>query len=121
VARPKKDPEEKKDKRLTLYFTQAEFEQLNIISESIASDKTKIITKALNNYLKALENPPPALKQASYEQIMSREKEQVNGYICSQGHPFWLEWAWPSEPVCCPCCGAKEIKNAWSGLVRKGF
>jgi len=54
MARPKKDPGEKKDKRLTLYLTKSEHEQLNLLSESIASDKTKIIGKALSNYLKKL-------------------------------------------------------------------
>lgn len=22
----------------------------------------------------------------------------LSGYICAQGHVFWLEWAWPAPP-----------------------
>ena len=121
MARPKKEPGEKKTERLTLYFTPGESERLNIISESMTLDKTKVIGKALEQYVKTLEDPPQNLRKASYEQIMQQDKEKVNGYICAQGHTFWLEWVWPAPPLSCPCCGEKNIKSTWAGIVKKGF
>lgn len=60
---------------------------MNLLSESTALDKTKIVTKAINNYIKSLESPPPPLRRAAHEEIMTREKEQVDGYICARGAP----------------------------------
>lgn len=121
MARPKKDSSEKRDKRLTLYLTGAELDLLNTVASGLDTDKTKVVTKSLNRYIKSLEDPPPTLRQASYEQIMQQDKEQLNGYICAKGHAFWLQWEWPSPPICCPCCGEKEIKHGWAGIVKKGF
>lgn len=121
MARPKKDPDEKKSERLTLYFTPGEAERLSILSISMSLDKTKVISKALEQYVKTLENPPPALRQASHEKIMQENNERLNGFICAQGHAFWLEWIWPAPPLSCPCCGEKVIKSTWAGIVKKGF
>ncbi|MCL6479643.1 MAG: hypothetical protein K6T65_14780, partial [Peptococcaceae bacterium] len=45
----------------------------------------------------------------------------LGGYVCSKGHAFWLDDAWPSPPDRCPCCGEKSIKRTWAGIVRRGF
>ncbi len=121
VARPKKADTEKRTERLTVYLTPIEAERLNILASSLELDKTKIIGKALEGYVKQLADPPVAIRQAKHEQIMDQDREQVTGFICSRGHAFWLEWNWPSPPVSCPCCGEKDIKSTWAGMVTKGF
>lgn len=121
MARPKKDPGEKRDKRLTLYLTSTEYDQLNLLAEASNLDKTKIMNRALQQHFKTLEEPPPALRLAKQEQIMNQDKLQVSGYVCANGHPFWIESVWPSPPEYCPCCGDKNIKSAWGGITRKGI
>ncbi len=121
MARPKKDPGERRDKRLTLYLTSPELEQLNLLAGASELDKTKILNRALQRYFKTLEEPPRALRQAKREQIMNRDKEQVSGYICVKGHPFWIESTWPSPPEYCPCCGVRDVMSTWGGMVKKGF
>lgn len=51
MARPKKSAEEKRDKRLTLYLTQAEEEQLNGTVERLKQDKTKFCLDAIREHL----------------------------------------------------------------------
>ncbi len=121
MARPKKEPQEKRDKRLTLYLTGQEREQLQILSESTGLDKTKIIARALRDYIKTLEDPPSVLRKERQHEIMRAEQEQVSGYVCMNGHLLWLEWTWPSPPTYCPCCGADEFKSTWAGVVKKGL
>lgn len=121
MARPKKDPGDKRDKRLTLYLTGKEEEQLNILAESTGLNKTKIIASAMQQYVKTLEDPPPALRKEKLHEIMRMERESVDGYVCKDGHPFWLERVWPSPPDYCPCCGTREIKTTWTGNVKKGL
>lgn len=121
MARPKKPKSEKKDKRLTVYFTEEESQALSHLIQHLNLDKAKIITKALEQYVAQLENPPERIRKAKTENIMKETKEQLNGYVCSRGHTFWLERAWPSPPVSCPACGDRELKETWFGVVRKGF
>lgn len=121
MARPKKRSDEKKSERLTMYFTPGEFEMLNTLSASRGIDKTKIISQGLNIFLKTLEDPPDNIKRATYEAIMKKDKEDVRGYVCNNGHPFWIEGTWPNEPRNCPCCGSESIKACWDGFVKKGY
>lgn len=121
MARPKKDPEEKRDKRLTVYLTSRELAQLKLLAESMGVNKAKIISGALQEYVKTLENPPPALRKEKLHEIMNAEQERVNGYVCTKGHPLWLEWVWPSPPEHCPCCGIREFKETWTGVVKRGL
>ena len=121
MARPKKNPETKRDKRLTLYLTGGEEEQLNLLAESTGINKTKIIARALQDYVKRLEDPPEPIKKSRLHEVMSVDKESVKGYACVSGHLLWLEWAWPSPPERCPCCGNDEFISTWSGIVKKGL
>lgn len=121
MARPKKSEEEKKDKRLTFYMTEEEETRLNSVATHLDLEKTKIVAKALTQFLATLENPPDGLKQARHEKIMQSDTEPGQGYICARGHAFWLEWDWPSPPRSCPMCGEQQIKHTWSGRILKGF
>lgn len=121
MARPKKPPGEKRDKRLTLYLTSKEEELLNNLAESKGLNKTKIIALAMQQYVQTLEEPPPALQKERVHEIMRVEQEPVNGYVCKKGHPFWLEYVWPSNPRDCPCCGTEEVYSTWAGYVKKGM
>jgi len=76
VARPKKDPGEKRENRLTLYLTSREEEELNLLAESMGVNKTKIITRALQNYVKTLENSPPVLRKNKMHEVMRLEEER---------------------------------------------
>lgn len=51
MARPKKDAAERRDRRLTLYLTQAEEEQLNTTTERLKQDKTKFCLDAIREHL----------------------------------------------------------------------
>ncbi len=121
MARPKKPISEKKEKRLTVYFTEEKNQALSHLSQHLNLDKTKVLTQALEQYVAQLENPPEPIRKAKTENIMKETKEQLIGYVCSRGHAFWLESAWPSPPVSCPACGDRGIKETWFGVVRRGF
>ena len=121
MARPKKDPEAKRNKRLTLYLTGGEEDQLNLLAESTGINKTKIIARALQDYVKRLEDPPEPIKKNRLHDVMSVDKESVKGYVCGNGHLLWLEWAWPSDPMYCPCCGTDHFYSTWDGTVQKGL
>ncbi|BAF60627.1 hypothetical DNA-binding protein [Pelotomaculum thermopropionicum SI] len=121
MPRPKKQPGEKRDRRLTVYLTEKEEDRLNMIAGHLGIDKAKFVVKAINNEIARLENPPAQLAQARYEDIIKKDVEYLSGYVCSNGHAFWLDDAWPSPPERCPCCGERSIKRTWAGIVRRGF
>lgn len=121
MARPFKLEEERRTQRLTLYFTPPEEDRLNTLAEVLHTDKTKLILTALERYVRSLETPPEPLRQARQEEIMRLTQDRVNGYVCTNGHAFWLEAAWPSPPKRCPACGTSDLKAAWGGMVKKGF
>ena len=121
MARPKKDPGDKRDKRLTVYLTGKEEKMLNMLAESTDLSKNSIISKAMDQYVNTLEDPPPRLRKEKLNDIMRLDEERVRGYYCTAGHPIWLEWTWPSPPEHCPCCGGREFRETWDGVVKKGF
>lgn len=121
MARPKKAISEKRNKRLTIYLTEDEEAQLNGISKQLDIEKAKFVVKAINNEINGLDNPPEILVKAKNKAILESQLEEVRGYICENGHIFWLDWTWPSPPNGCPCCNAKTNFTTWSGRVSKGF
>jgi hypothetical protein len=121
MARPSKPEPERRTERLTVYLTRQEEEQLNSLSQAANTDKTKIAVTALNRYIQSLEDPPEALRRAKQEAIMRQDREQVAGFVCSKGHTFWLEAAWPAPPRACPACGTDSLMATWSGTVKKGW
>lgn len=121
MARPKKDPKEKKDKRLTHYMTEDQEKRLELVSDFLNEDKTQFVEKAIEERIIRLNEQPPQLRQASHEKIMKEDSQRTKGYICANGHTFWVQWTWPMEPKACPCCGEKEIGRTWNGVVNKGF
>lgn len=121
MARPKKDPKDKKDRRLTHYMTEGQETRLDLVASFLKEDKTEFVQKAIDERINRLDDPPLALIQAKHEQIMNEKQEQVSGFVCARGHAFWIEWVWPSPPRNCPCCGDRSIKSIWSGIVKKGF
>ena len=121
MARPKKDPGDKRDKRLTVYLTGKEEKMLNVLAESTGLSKNSIISKAMDQYVSALEDPPPRLRKEKLNEIMSLDEERVRGYCCTAGHPIWLEWTWPSPPNHCPCCGRSDFTETWTGVVKRGL
>ncbi|MBT9171963.1 MAG: hypothetical protein DDT21_00339 [Syntrophomonadaceae bacterium] len=49
------------------------------------------------------------------------EPEQVVGYICGNGHRFWLDFVWPAPPKRCPACSLPETTQTGYGLVTPGL
>lgn len=121
MARPFKLEGERRTQRLTMYFTPPEEDRLNTLAEALHTDKTKLVLAALEKYVAGLEIPPEPLRKARQEAVMGLKQEHVTGYVCVNGHAFWLEAAWPAPPRRCPACGSTEIKTAWGGMVRRGF
>ncbi len=121
MARPKKDPGDKRDKRFTVYLTGKEEKMLNMLAESTGLRKNNIISKAMDQYVSTMEDPPPRLRKEKIAEVMSLDEEQVRGYICTAGHPLWLEWVWPSPPNHCPCCGRSDFTETWTGVVKRGL
>lgn len=121
MARPQKAMSERRNKRLMIYLTGDEEAKLNGISKQLDTDKAKFVVKAINNEINRLDSPPETFVKAKNKAILESEREEVRGYICENGHIFWLDWTWPSPPNTCPCCNAKDNFATWSGRVLKGF
>ena len=121
MARPNKPADSKRSKRLTVYFTPQEEERLTMVAELLQTDRTKFIIQAIDKAISTLNTPPPSLVQSKEKEIMAKNEELLTGFICSNGHLFWLEWAWPSAPEHCPCCNSKQITTTWAGKIKKGF
>lgn len=121
MARPRKNVEDKRDKRLTFYMTTEEEERLSIIAEHLGMEKTRVVAKALDKWIQTMKEQPEQIKQAKYEKIMELDHEDGEGYICSKGHLFWLESTWPSPPLNCPACEERSFKRTWYGRILRGF
>lgn len=121
MARPRKELEDKRDKRLTFYMTEEERARLDAVAAHLRLDMTKVIAKALDQFVHGLENPPEALSQAFIRNIVNSQREDGEGYVCSHGHPFWIDANWPSKPDFCPLCGDRIIQRTWSGRILRGF
>lgn len=52
MARPTKTAEEKRTYKETIYLNKSEHEQLLLTADKEQIDKSRLIVKALNNYLK---------------------------------------------------------------------
>lgn len=122
MARPKKAANEVRDNRLTIYLTDNEKESLHRVSEAQNRPMTQLVNTAVQEWLNRLIEPPEGLRTARYENIMEQDTEMLRGFICRNGHPFWVEWVQPTNPRCCPVCGSeREIRRIWDGTIRKGF
>lgn len=121
MARPPKPEGERRSRRLTVYLDKQEAETLESLSEATQTDKTKIVIAALKHYTRSMAEPPEPLRRARQEAIMQQDTEQISGFVCSNGHTFWLEAVWPAPPRRCPACGTDSIKATWGGTARRGF
>lgn len=122
MPRPKKSDEAKKDNRLTVYLTDQEQSALKDASEVQNRPMTQIVTTAVHDWLMRLVEPPESMRKARYERIMNEQSLTVTGYTCPQGHVWWIDWAEPMDPRCCPMCGTeRELKRIWGGTVKHGL
>lgn len=115
MARPRKELEDKRDKRLTFYMTEEERARLDAVAAHLRLDKTKVIAQALDQYIHGLESHPEALSQALVGDVVKSQREEGRGYVCSHGHPFWIDADWPSPPEICPLCGDRILQRTWDG------
>lgn len=122
MPRPKKTNTAKKDNRLTVYLTDTEAEALKAVSERDERPMTQIVTSAVREWLLRLLEPPESLRRARHETIMQEQSLMVRGFICANGHTFFIDWVEPKDPMTCPMCGtAREIKRTWGGTVKRGI
>ncbi len=121
MARPRKNEEDKKDKRLTFYMTEEEQQRLNVLADHLGLEKTRIVAKALDTWIHTLENPPEPLKRAFIGKVVKSREEAGEGFVCSNGHPFWVDADWPSPPLCCPICADRHVMRTWAGRILRGF
>ncbi|RIV18359.1 hypothetical protein D2Q93_14165 [Alicyclobacillaceae bacterium I2511] len=83
---------------------------------------TQLVVTAVKAWIEQLLDLPRPLLVARFDGIMHQDIQMLSGYICGRGHPFWMEWATPASPRCCPVCGTKhEIKRIGDGTVRRGL
>ena len=121
MPRPKKQADTKKDNRLTVYLTDTEAEALRAVSERDERPMTQIVTSAVREWLLRLLEPPESLRTARREAIMQEQALMVRGFVCSNGHSFFVDWVEPKEPTTCPICGStRAIKRTWGGTVKRG-
>ncbi len=121
MVRPKKNPADRKENRLTLYLTKAENLRLESLARHLGDNKTTIVTRALEQYIKNHENPPETLQKAAKKEIQELEKDVVRGYYCKNNHLFFIDDALSAEPKLCPYCCTEDIGSIWVGVVKKGF
>lgn len=106
---------------MTVYFTEAEAAEVESIAKFKNTDKAKFVVSAVRSTIDALAVPPPEMAAEKHAAIMDSTTETVKGYICTNGHVFWLDDCWPSPPLSCPACGIKSIRSTWYGTTTKGF
>lgn len=122
MPRPKKDAQERRDQRLTVYLSEQEQTALRDIADQQQRSMTQVMTDALRDWLMRLIDPPESLRQARYERISNETSLTVRGYACARGHVWWVDWAEPMDPRYCPQCGSqREIKRIWGGTVKRGL
>jgi len=122
VARPKKETDDKRDQRLTVYLSEQEQTSLRDVSEQQQRSMTQIVSEALRDWLLRLMEPPESLRKARYEKIMEEKSLMARGYICRHGHTFWIDWVEPKPPMYCPMCGSQQdMKSIWGGNVKRGI
>lgn len=121
MPRPKKDGL-KRDKRLTVYLTETEYDTVHAVAEHDNRAMTDAVIGALRDWLGRLIEPPESWRSAKYEAVMKEQSLTVRGYVCRNGHPFWIDAVEGFAPRFCPMCGSQtEIKRAWGGTVKRGI
>ncbi|MCL6442963.1 MAG: hypothetical protein K6T83_05830 [Alicyclobacillus sp.] len=121
MPRPRKAESEKRSYKLSIYLTEAEHITLAHVANSMDRPVAHVVVEAIRQWLDRLANPPEPVRQARYGRVMDQDDEMLRGFVCGNGHPFWVVWTWPSPPHCCPVCGAREVKRTWDGVIRRGI
>lgn len=120
MGRPKKPDIEKRENRLTVYLTDEERDTLATVAERENRAMTQVVIVAVKDWINRLMNPPEPIRIAKHDKIMQEKSEALRGYVCRNGHPFWVEWVTPTAPRCCPVCKSEqEIKRIWDGTIQR--
>lgn len=119
MARPKSN--NPRSNRITTYWTKEEQETINTVADFAKVDVSKFIVESVMSRINTMENPPEPIAKAKYENIMQETSAGLKGYVCSNGHSFWVDDSFSFVPHCCPCCGVKSFKSAWYGKIKRGF
>lgn len=56
IARPRKDPEDKKSKWITFYMSEDKQERPNAVAAHLGIEKTRVVAKSLDTWNRMLEN-----------------------------------------------------------------
>ncbi len=104
-----------------MYLTEEEREMLGLLAERENRPMTQVLVLAMKEYLSNRLNPPEPLKKAMWERIMREERVWLKGFVCRNGHPFWIEAAEPMQPDICPVCRSeRQLARTWEGIIQRG-
>lgn len=120
MSRPKKDQDEKRDKRLTVYLTNDECERLRTLAAREGRAINQLILLALADRARRVLNLPEEEELATFEEVMNEKGDYLRGFACEHGHLFWTEWLDTQHTVYCPICGATmNHRRTFDGMVNR--
>jgi hypothetical protein len=99
MARPRKLEEEKRAKRLTVYFTENESSALDDYAAAIDTDKAKIVVKAVMNHIDKVADIPEPVRVNRSSTIARDGYCSIRGYVCEYGHAFFIPFDTTSSAV----------------------
>ncbi len=120
MARPKKETDDKRDRRMTLYMTGLEEQAVKDVVGAQNRPVTQIVQEAIRSYLDRLAEPPTVFRQTRVDAVMHDDHDSLKGYVCARGHTWWVPW-YAAMPVrCCPLCGTeRELLHTWNGDIKR--
>lgn len=139
MARPKKDPNDLRSKRESLYLTAAEQEALEDFAAAHGLDKAKVLVQALQAFLSGdtptqqaipAAPPPVAIPPQTGLIVVERivdtaigARKQRFGVVvhkCSScGGEVAINDGWPADDIVCPYCGRRDTKRQYSAVIAK--
>jgi hypothetical protein len=86
-------------------------------ADVIREIEARVLARQIAEYL----NKPETLFASEHQEVMRATSVSVAGYLCPQGHPFWIESALPALPRRCPVCGTESgsFRSTWNGTVQR--
>lgn len=89
-------------------------------AEILRDDKSNVTQEAIEEALSMMTYTFYHAKQLHQEHIHDSTQEHVHGFVCGEGHLFWVDWASVGTPVKrCPVCSSQTLSTTWRGVVQK--
>ena len=105
---------------MTLYLTEHEELTLKEVGQTRQRPVTQLVQEAIAAWLDRLLDPPAVHERAKFDAIMQEDRKTLQGYLCTNGHTFWID-AWEGkDPLCCPLCvNNTKVKRTWEGTIQR--